>query len=325
MIQQGGNKMNNSISKETGQIIQSLKFGSANEKIEAITYARRKADDFFLILVFDEGEAKRIFNKTQRMKPFSSEESLKIKEALSDLLSSGKDILACWYAAIALVELGDIKEEILDFLWRSCNQLIEWLDDESSGSALTLAGTRIVVQSETMRALSMFKDSPSVGEKIMECYEAKAPIGKVQSGLRKESIYAFGVIGKEKYKELVEYNAEQGKDEVQYAGKAALELWGEGSYDNIKKLAESKSKKRCFIATAVYGSPDAIEVIILKTFRDSCLEKSRLGSWLNKTYYSISPKVARLLDKSLLLRKFTRIIVISPVAKIVNLILMKRR
>lgn len=48
----------------------------------------------------------------------------------------------------------------------------------------------------------------------------------------------------------------------------------------------------CFIATAVYGSYDAPEVIIFRKFRDEQLGKYRLGRFFIKLYYRLSPPVA---------------------------------
>ena len=48
----------------------------------------------------------------------------------------------------------------------------------------------------------------------------------------------------------------------------------------------------CYIATAVYGSYDALEVIELRKFRDNVLKKSISGRLFISTYYSISPYIA---------------------------------
>lgn len=55
---------------------------------------------------------------------------------------------------------------------------------------------------------------------------------------------------------------------------------------------------RCYIATAVYGSYDAPEVIVLRRFRDEVLSKSLLGRAFIRTYYAISPPVAKRLEKA---------------------------
>lgn len=63
---------------------------------------------------------------------------------------------------------------------------------------------------------------------------------------------------------------------------------GGGQYD----------KAGCFIATAVYGSPDANEVVTLRRFRDDVLCKSAFGKYFIAAYYRVSPSIAGLLTRS---------------------------
>lgn len=50
----------------------------------------------------------------------------------------------------------------------------------------------------------------------------------------------------------------------------------------------------CFIATFAYESYDAKEVLFLRYFRDSVLEKSKFGVVFIKVYYFISPSLVRI-------------------------------
>lgn len=50
----------------------------------------------------------------------------------------------------------------------------------------------------------------------------------------------------------------------------------------------------CYIATAVYGSYDAPEVLVLREFRDERLAKSPWGRGFIRLYYRISPTLAKL-------------------------------
>lgn len=62
-----------------------------------------------------------------------------------------------------------------------------------------------------------------------------------------------------------------------------------------KNLFEQNKKTKsegCYIATAVYGSYDAPEVIVLRKFRDNVLRNSFLGGLFISTYYTISPYIA---------------------------------
>lgn len=51
-------------------------------------------------------------------------------------------------------------------------------------------------------------------------------------------------------------------------------------------------KEGCYIATAVYGSYDAPEVLRLRRFRDEVLKQSGVGRTFIKCYYAISPPLA---------------------------------
>ena len=48
----------------------------------------------------------------------------------------------------------------------------------------------------------------------------------------------------------------------------------------------------CYIATAVYGSYDSPEVLILRQYRDESLAKSTLGRFTIRLYYYVSPRAA---------------------------------
>jgi len=54
---------------------------------------------------------------------------------------------------------------------------------------------------------------------------------------------------------------------------------------------------KCFIATAVYGSPEAEEVILFRRFRDQVLQKHSSGRLFIRIYYKISPYVADFLKE----------------------------
>ncbi|WP_407973111.1 cold shock domain-containing protein (plasmid) [Burkholderia pyrrocinia] len=51
----------------------------------------------------------------------------------------------------------------------------------------------------------------------------------------------------------------------------------------------------CFIASAVYGDYDAPEVLALRGFRDNVLRTTKPGRWAIRTYYRVSPPLARFL------------------------------
>ncbi len=75
---------------------------------------------------------------------------------------------------------------------------------------------------------------------------------------------------------------------------------------NFIKEAKKKQGSKCFVATAAFGSVDAEEVTLLRTFRDRVLLKSRLGRVFVSTYYVVSPPIANFIRTRPRLRSATR-------------------
>lgn len=55
--------------------------------------------------------------------------------------------------------------------------------------------------------------------------------------------------------------------------------------------------RRCFIASSVFG-PDAAETQVLRAYRDAVLIPRRWGRWMVAVYYSISPVMCWILERS---------------------------
>jgi len=68
----------------------------------------------------------------------------------------------------------------------------------------------------------------------------------------------------------------------------------------------------CFIATAALGSPLAPEIYILREFRDRFLRANVPGRLAVRAYYSFSPPIARIIEKSKLLRYITNLAIVRP-------------
>lgn len=83
-------------------------------------------------------------------------------------------------------------------------------------------------------------------------------------------------------------------------------------------LQQPEQKEGCYIATAVYGSYDAPEVIVLRRFRDESLKKSALGRSFIRAYYKFSPSVAERLKNAKRTNAFVRSILDKWVRKISN-------
>lgn len=78
-----------------------------------------------------------------------------------------------------------------------------------------------------------------------------------------------------------------------------------GIIKSFLKMA-SNERPRCFIATSAFEGPLAIEVQILRNYRDSILKKSNGGRFFVKKYYQYSPQIAEFLDKNYLLKPLVR-------------------
>jgi hypothetical protein len=71
-------------------------------------------------------------------------------------------------------------------------------------------------------------------------------------------------------------------------------------------------KKGCFIATAAMGNYDHPVVMDLRIFRDNWLLKRQWGINFTNWYYRHGPKAARIIEKSLVLKKLTFIFIVKP-------------
>lgn len=77
----------------------------------------------------------------------------------------------------------------------------------------------------------------------------------------------------------------------------------------------------CYIATAVYGSYEAPEVLFLRKFRDLYLEKRNWGRKFVVWYYKNSPRLAEKLHGKKTVNKYIRIIFDNILLKIAALLL----
>lgn len=80
----------------------------------------------------------------------------------------------------------------------------------------------------------------------------------------------------------------------------------------VPSPAEKSQKKGCFIATAVYGTSDGIEVEVLKEFRDEILLRSTMGKSAVNLYYIFSPGLAKVISRSKIAKFLARLTIIHP-------------
>ena len=74
----------------------------------------------------------------------------------------------------------------------------------------------------------------------------------------------------------------------------------------------------CFIATAVYHSPEALEVLVLQQWRDEVLLRSVCGRAFIRIYYSVSPSLATTLKHRTWLKKKLRVVISLLVQRIAH-------
>lgn len=74
--------------------------------------------------------------------------------------------------------------------------------------------------------------------------------------------------------------------------KQAVEHLNRAKQTPLNQMTKNKSSG-CFIATAIYGSYDSSEVLILREFRDKRLLTNVIGNIIVKVYYCISPPIAK--------------------------------
>lgn len=77
----------------------------------------------------------------------------------------------------------------------------------------------------------------------------------------------------------------------------------------------------CFIATATMGSYNNPIVKDLRIFRDTFLQKSYFGREFIKIYYKFGPYPAKLIAKSVILRKISYFLIIRPLYFVTNLLI----
>lgn len=94
---------------------------------------------------------------------------------------------------------------------------------------------------------------------------------------------------------------------------------GEIAAREIERTKATKSDGGiCFIATAVYDSPQAPEIESLRQFRDDILLQSKAGRSFVALYYRISPPLANIISKSRALKKVVRNYLLEPIIKLIE-------
>jgi hypothetical protein len=80
--------------------------------------------------------------------------------------------------------------------------------------------------------------------------------------------------------------------------------------------SKSSTKEGCYIATSIYGSYDAEEVIVLRKFRDNKLNTNFIGKLFVKIYYLTSPHFVKLTKNIAFINYFIKSILDLLVTKL---------
>ncbi len=183
------------------------------------------------------------------------------------------------------------------------------------------------------------------GSKVSFCYSVAAFLMKIidcYQELDRKKIFFLLRDMAETIELLSEYQGDMNVSQLQsyenlkkymiryeYAEKPIAKLkQGDDSYDeyfddNLKKLYQSLNyfyeqeesilpkrkipgaKNDCFIATAVYETPEHPDLDVFRDFRDNQLLTNSLGTWLVGIYYKIGPSLAQYIASQPTLKKFT--------------------
>jgi hypothetical protein len=66
-------------------------------------------------------------------------------------------------------------------------------------------------------------------------------------------------------------------------------------------------RKGCFVATAVYGDEDYVEVQFLRAYRDTVLRRSLAGRMAISTYYRFGPYLGAVVERNPVLKRIGRL------------------
>lgn len=89
---------------------------------------------------------------------------------------------------------------------------------------------------------------------------------------------------------------------------------GKSAADQLNKVSTQK-KSGCFIATAVYESEFAPQVVTLREYRDNVLLTNAIGTFFVKMYYIFSPPIARFISDKKPLKKIIKLKILDRLVR----------
>lgn len=245
-----------------------------------------------------------------------------VQPVLDKILLQAPDESLLQFSVVAnLAALGDDRDIVVETLIPYLYQTSFQVDDKPyvfpwlAKTNRNLPGGNFLpssAQLATVEALSHIRGNDRVAHKLVE-------IVGVQDFLdwRVLTIYAIGANGNPIGRSTLEYYRDKfSKKPEGYAAKLSLENFGT---ETLLDIASKNRRTGCFIATAVYGSPDVYEVKVLREFRDEVLLSSSVGKGLVSLYYLYSPAIATLVAKSEFAKSFIERVFLTPVLWLISL------
>jgi len=172
------------------------------------------------------------------------------------------------------------------------------------------------------------KDLTTTGNKEISLHDNGIKAGSlIEQSVRSLNQDQIQALGSKAAEEMIRLEIKQREINLEYvAGKKSaedhVETWemlGKGGNltrqsvtSDIKTGAgkmhiESKSGATCFVATATYRDALHPDVVFLRLFRDNFLVYFKLGVKFINWYWIYGPKLARLVENSKLLRRFSKV------------------
>ncbi len=103
-----------------------------------------------------------------------------------------------------------------------------------------------------------------------------------------------------------------------YDFKATLSFDGEEITGDTLQFTTDEPPSSCFIATAAYGTDSAVEINILREFRDAVLLPNALGAGFVSFYYTTSPPIADFISQNEFLRTAVRVGFVDQIVRLVS-------
>lgn len=215
----GDRRTNKVLIKEFTDI---FRFGSEKDKVQAITIMRGRAGVGLigvklLLDLWGIGD----FSKVKFTRKFGLALARPI---LISLATSQEEASAIrWYSAVALVELGDRSNEVMQLVMDTLSMMQKM---------------NIDIVEESLRALSSFGGNSALVGMFIEVQKGQLFKAVLDVGPRTAAIYALAATGEPSAREYLEYLATHGDKFYRKRAQIALKLFGKANYDEIEANAE---------------------------------------------------------------------------------------